>query len=133
MKIVNEFPPFYDKVIAAIPGVAKESHVVFTYGDVIYNPSGDTMPEDLIVHEEVHGAEQFSLGRDMWWELYLKSDAFRYWEELKAYRRQYRFFCEKYKDRNEQARFLDFIATCLSGPLYGQNRDKSKVKKAIRQ
>lgn len=130
-KIINEKPPFYDKVIAAFPEVSKMPYVVFSYGDELYNPAGTEIPEYMLVHEEVHQKQQAETDRDWWWDMYLSMKTFRLQEEVPAYAAEYSKFCEMYKDRNERSSFLQFQSLNLSGPLYGNLISRDDAKRYI--
>ena len=133
MKVINELPPEWiwkrvQELFTVNPKVT-----VFTYGDEIYNPGNGNLTNDLIAHENVHTVQQSKIGKDKWWEKYLTSDSFRLSQELEAYQVQYKFYCSIHKDRNSQAKFLDFVATCLSSEIYKVNISKSDAIKKIKQ
>ncbi len=133
MKIIDhEFPPNYEAIIAVFPYAATQKHVLFSYGDKIYNPSGKEIPPYTIAHEEVHSREQLHGTAECWWNTYFHDPKFRLQEELAAYRVEYRVFCKLHKDRNERAGFLNFIAVNLSGPGYGNLCSKDEAMKQIR-
>ena len=128
--INNEKPPIYDAIIQN--GMHPSSRVVYTYGDKLYNPSGESIPEDLIVHEETHMWQQASLlppqertvdnlkkGADLWWGRYLLDPYFRIDQEVEAYANQYAYICGRIKDRNQRNRILTNIGITLGGPIYG--------------
>lgn len=114
MKVSSETFPFYDECKAKF-GVDINNNVVFTYGDTIH--ARCHIPPDLLVHEQVHMAQQENIGKDRWWKTYLADTAFRLDQEVKAYRAQYRYV--KGKNREYNFRFLHRIAMDLSGPTYG--------------
>ena len=105
--------------------------VIFTYGDTIYVPSGNPLPEDLIEHESLHTKQQGD-DPDAWWERYIKDEDFRIDQEAKAYGKQYAYLCKQHKDRNAQARILMNLARILSGPLYGNVLKHSEAMKLIK-
>lgn len=131
MKILNEKPPFLDKIIAAGMNPSLD-RTVFTYGDTIYNPSGKNVPDYLIEHEEVHCDQQ---GNDpkAWWDKYLKDPVFRLNQELEAYAAQYAYMCAVVRDRNKRARILHEIANVLSGPTYGGSIDYQFASEAVKR
>jgi hypothetical protein len=116
MKVLTEYPPNYALLNEVFNLEGRK--VVFTYGDILYNPSGGNPSMDLLVHEKVHEKQQ---GDDPggWWLRYVEDKYFRYNQEMEAYRAQYKFFCKVYKDRNRRALFLRAIASDLSSPIYG--------------
>lgn len=130
-KVINEKPPFYDKVVAAFPEVATMPYVVFSYGDVLYSPAGGDLPEYLLVHEAVHQKQQAETDPDWWWDMYLSMKTFRLQEEIPAYAAEYAHFCKMYHDRNERSNFLQFQSLNLSGPLYGNLISRDDAKRYI--
>lgn len=115
--IIIAKPPIFDSLVATFGVIPKTA--VFTYGDKIYNPENLFIREDVIEHEKVHMKQQGD-NPDLWWGRFLREPAFRIDQEARAYGRQYQFICKQHKDRNEQTRFLFFLANILSGPLYGR-------------
>jgi len=117
MKIIHELPPIYDAVVNA--GMRPSLTTIYAYGDAIYVPSGEHIPEDLIVHEETHCKQQ-SGDPDAWWSRYIDDPYFRIEQEIEAYANQYRYVCRNMiKDRNARVRFLMSMSIALSGPIYG--------------
>ena len=58
MKIINSYPPNIEEInekfnIKGIP-------IIFTYGDIIYNPLSIVISEELQTHENVHSIRQTS-------------------------------------------------------------------------
>ena len=62
--------------------------VIFTYGDMIY--CNQELSIGLCAHELTHVFQQLKMGKEKWWEQYLKDDKFRLEQEVEAYRQQYR-------------------------------------------
>jgi hypothetical protein len=118
MRIINEKPPVWDSVCATF-GI-QPVNVLFTYGDIIYNPDAVNIPDHIIVHEEVHEEQQKRDGMtpELWWGKFLRDRDFRLDQESEAYGVQYAFICKYVKDRNQRHKFLHQLATTLSGPLY---------------
>lgn len=116
MQILNERPPIYDAILAN--GMHPHDGVIYAYGDIIYNPSGIAISQDLIEHEQTHSKQQGN-DPDAWWGRYLIDPYFRIEQEAEAYAIQYKFLCTAIKDRNQRFRILMSIASILSGPLYG--------------
>lgn len=132
MKEIRLYPPNYEKILAAFPVIKDEPYVVFAYGDIIYNPSGKVLPLEKIAHEQVHMLQQLEVGIDWWWDTYCNDNVFRLQEELPAHRIDYKVFCEHNSDRNEQARYLQWLAGYLSGPMYGNLLTFKEAKKQIK-
>ena len=105
---------------------------VFTYGDTIYNPHNQPIDAGLEAHEIVHSIQQGD-DPEAWWVDYLRKPKFRFEQELKAYRVQYRLMKNHIPDRNALARFLHAIASDLSGPMYGNMCSLSEAIKLIKE
>lgn len=116
MTIKNEFPPNYAEIAEAfdLTGVKP----VFSYRPFLYNPHNCPIPDHLLTHELVHQEQQQD--PKAWWNRYLEDRDFRLEQELAAYRAQYQFGKKWIKDRNTLFRFLDALATELSGKMYGE-------------
>lgn len=119
MQVSTQNPPFWDRIRAAFELDGMD--VVFTHGNVIYNPNNLDITTDLLRHEETHAAQQEhnSTVATLWWERYLSDPDFRLQAETEAYGEQYKFLCAQHKDKNTQARYLYALSAHLSGPMYG--------------
>jgi hypothetical protein len=113
----HEFPPNIDAIDAAFH--VKEKPVIYAYGGVIYNPHEVWLPHFIIEHEKVHLARQ-GVAPDTWWELYIKDEKFRYWEELLAHRRELEVR-QRGKDGKKYTRDALVMETArrLVAPFYG--------------
>ena len=128
MNIVAKYPPNYAAIIKAIPAVARKRGIIFTYGDTIYCPAGNTrLPLHLIRHEETHWREQQKMGIEAWWDKYLASASFRLDQELMAYQVQYRACA----NRQERKSVLPHIVKDLSGAMYGGIIGPAEAKRLI--
>jgi hypothetical protein len=118
MEIIHDFPPNFDeieKVFGSIPIT-----VVFTYGSKIYAPGHGDISENLMVHEQIHEAQQAEAGGpESWWKRYLEDPIFRLDQEVEAYHAQYRHYARIERDRNKRIRFLSQISIDLSSTIYG--------------
>ena len=131
MKIKNTLPPIYDALVKA--GMRPSADTIYAYGDTIYVPSGQHIPEDLIVHEETHCKQQAG-DPDAWWSRYIDDPYFRIDQEVEAYANQYRYVCRNMiRDRNARARFLTKLSSVLSGPVYGNVILQSVAFKRIKK
>ena len=115
MKIEIAYPPNIEKIKERFD--LGNRTVVFTYGDTLYNPSGVTIPDHLIVHEQTHTKQQAD--PVAWWDRYLEDDAFRLSQELEAYRNQYKFVKGTVNNKNIAFSFLLSVSKDLSSELYG--------------
>jgi hypothetical protein len=127
MEIVEDFPPNIAEIREVFPLKGRE---LFAYGDIIYNPSGLNIPNELIAHECVHQEQQGENVED-WWKKYLTDPAFRYIMELEAHQIEYQVFCDSEKDRNVRAKYLMAIASRLASPLYGKIVSLKEARKQI--
>jgi len=132
MKIENnKYPPNYDLILHHFPKCEKQK-AVFTYGDIIFNPSGVLITPDLEKHEEVHSKQQGGNSL-MWWDRYFKDKDFRLREELQAYASQYRFVKEMLKNQNGLVNWLlEKLAEALSSELYNLDISYGEAKSKIR-
>lgn len=129
MRIVQEQPPIRteaDKVFRLPPGA------IFTYGDMLYNPSGNRIDLPLLKHEEVHSKQQGDNPGE-WWNKYLNDNAFRISQEIPAYQAQYREARKYIKDKNRLSTFAVALAKDLSSAMYGNAVDFQTVFKEIRR
>ena len=90
---------------------------MITWNGKIYTPS--PLPWHLVEHEAVHLKQQGGIfGSFCFFVKYVLSSKFRLDSEVKAYRVQYKSFCQVVKDRNRQGIFLNKISEDLSGKMY---------------
>lgn len=125
MKILNELPPIYDRILKVFPG-ASTPGVIFAWGDTIYQPHNtDYIPAALIAHEEVHGKRQPD--PVAWWEQYLTDQEFRYREEVHAHAAEFKSQNSHpmYKDRNRSSQLLQRTACRLIAELYNYQPKRS--------
>lgn len=111
MTIENKPPPNYAEIkqFFKVP-----EQTFYTYGSVIYNPSGVAIPEDIIYHEHIHEQQQQAFGTpQLWWTRYLQDKDFRLSQELEAYAKQWRFI-KPHVTSNVSKLALEEMATNLS-------------------
>lgn len=130
MKISNLPPPNFETIKAKFP---ISDGVIFTWGDTIHNPFGAHLTPELIHHEETHEMQQKNMTPEGWWAKFIIDTDFRFRQELEAYQRQYKFYCQSVKDRNAQARYLFIISRILASELYGNCVKQSEAQRLIRQ
>lgn len=131
MRIVKGFPPNYSAICAAIPAVKSKPGIIFTYGNTIYCPMGNTnLPDHLEAHEATHSLEQDKIGVDEWWARYLRDPRFRLEQELLAYQVQYRVLQSNHS-RAERKFVLSKISKDLGGAMYGKIVDTKKARQLI--
>ena len=102
-----------------------------TYGDVIYNPSGNNISLPLLRHEETHSKQQ---GNDPkgWWVKYLNDKEFRLSQEIPAYQVQYKEARKLIKDRNKLFKYAVSLAKDLSSEMYGNAISFGEAIKQVR-
>lgn len=130
MKIVHDYPPNYERIIEYFD-VAGIPTVIFAYGDTIYSPLEQNLPDHILIHEETHERQQAEIGPEAWWDRYLTDARFRLEQELEAYRTQYNFVRERY-NRAFSRRVLKQIIKDLSGRMYGYLVTEEHAKELIR-
>jgi len=130
MKIVRGFPPNIDKILAKFR--LDEFLPIFTYGDILYNPHGLEVSDDLMAHEEVHQRQQKLLRVEDWWAMYLENKQFRLNQEVEAYRAQYKCVCKNYPRKVRRA-LLQQMAHNLSSALYGRIISKAEAQQLIEE
>ncbi|MCK9369515.1 hypothetical protein M0R04_06350 [Candidatus Dojkabacteria bacterium] len=131
LKIIKSFPPNIEAIRKKFNILGR--NIVFTYGDILYIPSGNTeIPDHLMVHEETHQRQQkeFNGGVEKWWEVYLEAPWFRLEQEVEAYRNQWKFI-EDNLNRTERRRLYAIIVKDLSGPIYGNMVSKDEAERLI--
>lgn len=115
-KIIKDFPPNIEEIRKVF---SLEGHnPVFTYGNKIYSPHSEELPDHLIEHEKVHITQQQEYNKDKWWSDYLTEPEFRLRQELQAYIAQYKYIA-KTASRQMRRAFARRIARDLSSNLYG--------------
>jgi len=110
------FPPNYEEIKKHFD--IENENVVFTYGNAIYNPKDLKLPNDLIVHEEVHIRQQGNKPTE-WWMKYLNDKDFRLSQEVEAYIEQYKYVKSLNIPTKIKEHFLEEISQILSSKIYG--------------
>ena len=125
----NQYPPNIAEIRKKLE---IDNNTLFAYGDELFNPSGKTISDDLIVHETMHEIQQRELGIEAWWDRYLTDNAFRLTQEVEAYRQQYRFVKANFNRQVARAS-LQKMAKALSSRLYGSVINKANAQEIICQ
>ena len=92
------------------------SSICYTYGPICYSPV--SLSRDLVVHESTHTAQQGD-NPDSWWDKYGDDPAFRYSQELEAYRAQYKYILAN-SNKSVAFNHAKRFATDMSSPMYGK-------------
>jgi len=136
------YPPNYDDIVAAFD-IKGRHGIVFTYGNVLHNPSRVHVSPDLYAHEETHvrqqaafqgenpGGEALPCGARGWWERYIADAAFRLDQEVEAYRAQWAYAKDNMYGRKARRELLAHITKALSGPMYGRIVTAAQAKELI--
>ncbi len=126
MKQVKGLPPNYDLIKLA---VNPPPEAIFCYGDTIYNFSGETIPEDTLLHESIHTKQQ---GKNIegWWNSWLNDKIFRYQQELEAYAAQYEFIKKHYPQKAVKEALSEIARNLKS--LYGLDISQGEAESNIR-
>ncbi len=127
MQIVKDFPPNIKQLYSKFK-ITPDT--VFTYGDKLYNPMGNHITQDLMIHEETHERQQKVYGVDQWWAMYIENPIFRLTQEAEAYGEQYKFLKTVF-NRKGRLGALNTLAEHLSSGLYGNIINKKEAKELI--
>lgn len=133
LKIVVGNPPNVARCVEVFRIDPRETF--FTYGDTLYNPGGHELVWHLLAHELTHAFQQRFNTKDAaeWWDKYFLDPKFRLDQELEAYAVQYHAYCARVKDRNQQARFLYYIANEVASERYGKMIGATEAMGIIRK
>jgi hypothetical protein len=131
-RVIVDYPPNYDAINARF-NVHKLRGVIYSFGPVIYNPSGAPIGPEFLVHEAVHGRRQGSseAGIAEWWKRYLDDPKFRLAEEIPAHIAEYRWLLES-GNREQRRAAASAVAARLSAPLYGRLIGRSTALHMLR-
>lgn len=130
MKEVVGYPPNYEEIKRNFI-LAKNTY--FCYGDTIFNPDGNPIPEDVIFHESIHSKQQKEFGTpELWWTKYILDNSFRCSQEVEAFAHQLGFL-RKYVPSNVSKLVLEEMAINLSSPLYKLDITYQKAFTMIRK
>lgn len=130
MKIIRDYPPNYNEIKAAFPGIVGLNGVLFSWGVSIYNPSNVTIPQHLIAHESVHGARQIG-DIEGWWHHYIDDRDFRLAEEVLAHRREL-VVLSLNGSRQIRRRNLVHVSKRLCSTMYGNLVTRQAATKLLR-
>lgn len=129
MKIRNTYPPNYEELIQHFD-IANNPNVIFTYGDTLFVPNGQNVPDNLIVHESIHVEQQKKTGAKEWWKRYIDDIDFRIDQEAEAYNAQYKYMQEN-MNRHDRRVILKQMIHDFSGPVYGNIISPELAKELI--
>ena len=123
-------PPFWILLKLFFPAYNPRGTVAVAFGRVVY--ANQDFSEDFKIHEETHLIQQKRsyLYATYWWIKYVFSRKFRFYQELDAFRRQYRFVKEN-KGRDLHLAEWAFAGS-LASPLYGNLVSVAGARNLIR-
>lgn len=124
----KERPPIYDR-IRKVFDVEWNDGIIIADGFTIHCKYD--VPPQKVIHELVHSKRQEKIGKELWWDLYLSNPSFRLEEEVLAYRREYEFFCESIKDRNQRFEYLYELSRILASKQYDLSITGSEAMRLI--
>jgi hypothetical protein len=131
MKTKSGFPPNIQQLKTFFD---VETHKpIFTYGDEIYAPYHEHVPEDIIEHEKIHIKQQKQFTNpDIWWNKYILDTEFRLAQELEAYAHQYQWIKGISNTKIADEALIE-MASNLSSPLYRLNISYGRAEKLIKK
>lgn len=130
--ISKDFPPNIEQLKQFFP-INENTHPIFTYGDTIYAPYHEQIPQDIIEHENVHIKQQKQFtSPDVWWNKYMLDKQFRLGQELEAYNHQYLWIKSKSNGRIAGEALVE-MACNLSSPLYQLDITFNQAERGIKQ
>ncbi len=124
-----EYPPNYQSIRDRLS--IGNGDILFAYYPYIYNPSGKAVYADLMMHEDMHIAQQEHMGVEKWWAKYLDDSVFRYEQELMAFAVQYAYGLKSYPRKISDKMLSDFSIQLANG-IYGNNGEVGKISAEIR-
>ncbi len=128
MRVINSFPP---NIFTIRQYLTPPPDAVFAYGDTIYNPTGKDIPDDVIVHEQVHQGQMQGWIPDSWWLMYLMDKSFRQEAETHGYAVQYRWVKDRVNSRTAKLCLIDLAQNLAS--LYSLSITVAQAATLIRK
>lgn len=130
MKQVVGYPPNYQEIRR---NFIAPPNTYYAFGDTIYNPDGNEIPEDVLFHEAIHSKQQKAFGvPELWWAKYIFDSSFRLSQEVEAYAGQLKFIRKHFSARATKEA-LEEMARNLSSPLYKLNISYPQAYTMIRK
>ena len=129
MNIVKGYPPNYNKIKKKFD--FGNRYVVFTYGEILFNPAGVVIPPHLHIHEQTHSKQQSIVKPEVWWDKFLEDKKFRLDQEIEAYREQYKFIKSAH-NRHDRRMLLKQISQDLGSGMYGNIVKKKEAEELIK-
>lgn len=128
-EVVNENPPNIEEIAKHFP-IGR--HVVYAYGNKIFNPNHLVLRPSILLHEQVHLNQQGD-NPEGWWHRYIEEPQFRLDQEFEAHLAEYRaMLYHATSNRHEQRAALKVVARKLASPLYGKLISVQKAARALK-
>lgn len=141
MKIVRRKSKLWKLWFVLWPG-ADPNHTIIAFGDHVFIP-GNSIREDLIVHEAVHLEQQkHSYLYAIWWYIkYFVSTRFRLEKEVEAYGQQIIFLINGINRKGRRSinidntvdKMINEVAVLMSGGMYGNVGSKEEIFKKVKE
>lgn len=125
-RTLKAYPLNYALLQATFP--LRETNL-YPWGDTLYNPSGVEIPDDIMVHEEVHVTQQGD-NPELWWNRYIIDKDFRLEQELEAYGTQLNWVKERYTNQAQKECLFEMAQNLIS--LYNFHMNHNKAESLIR-
>jgi len=126
MDILEQFPPNINEIRQYLD--VDKHKPFFCYGNTLYNPFKQIIPEDILFHESIHAKQQTNyFSPDFWWQKYLMDREFRKEVELEAFARQY-LWLKQYVPEKAYREALEDFSVILSSDLYDLNLNKYQAR-----
>ena len=129
--IIKGIPPNLDAIQERFTATKGNLRVIYTYYPHIYVQVEAILPDDLMVHEATHLAQQEMHLPALWWDRYLKDDEFLLEQEIQAYGNQLAYAL-LIGPRARADRLKDQLASDLASDVYGKIISFTKAETAIR-
>lgn len=132
MRVIQQNPPNYQELKRSFPIDDTRFNPLFPFGEVLYNPRGVEIPEDVLFHEEIHSRQQKHFtSPEVWWSKYILDKTFRLNQEVEAYSAQLKFI-KKHVSNKIAKEVLFELASNLSSDLYRLNLSYQQAESMIR-
>ncbi len=131
MEIVRGYPPNIKEIERVFPSCMNPG-VIFAWAHLIYNPTGNPLPIELLAHECVHSMQQDQNGPHEWWKDYLSNPEFMIGQEIEAHQVEYARYAIDHPNRHMKRAYLKLIAKRLSGALYNHGISYAAAREIIK-
>lgn len=132
MKQLATFPPNYEQIKRAFP-VVDTYPAMFAFGEVLYAPHHEQIPEDILFHERIHTEQQkLFQSPELWWNKYLMDKEFRLTQEVEAYAAQYLWIKKNVHSKAAREALVE-LASNLASPLYNLGISYAQAETHIRR